>query len=157
MANLPLTVDGAAELRQELERLRSKRPEIMRALAEARAHGDLRENAEYHAARDQQGMVEARIRDIEATLAEATIIDVTKIANQGKVIFGATVHLLNLQDDAEVKYKLVGQDEANIDLGKIAITAPLARLLIGKEVGDVVTVTAVSGKVEYEIIEVEYV
>ena len=152
-----MTVEGAELLQKELQQLKQKRPIISSAIEEARAHGDLRENAEYHAAKDQQGLVEARIRDIESKLALANIIDISKIPNTGKVIFGATIRLYNLTSNEEVVYKLVGEDEASAENGKIAITAPLARALIGKSVGDVFDVAAPGGKVSYEVIAIDYI
>jgi transcription elongation factor GreA len=156
MTKVPMTVKGAELLQKELDQLKKQRPEISRAIAEARAHGDLKENAEYHAAREQQGLAEARIRDIESKLSNANIIDVTKIANSGRVIFGATVHLYDLTKDKEIIYTLVGEDEANAPQGKISITAPLARALIGKNVGDVVDVVTPGGKTSYEILQVKH-
>lgn len=152
-----MTVEGAELLQKELNQLKKKRPEISQAIAEARAHGDLKENAEYHAAREQQGLTEARIRDIESKLTNANIIDITKITNQGRVIFGATVRLYDLTKEEEIVYKLVGEDEASAQNGKISITAPLARALVGKNTGDVVDVITPAGSVSYEIIAVEYI
>lgn len=157
MTKTPMTVEGAELLQKELNQLKKKRPEISQAIAEARAHGDLKENAEYHAAREQQGLTEARIRDIESKLTNANIIDITKITNQGRVIFGSTVRLYDLTTEKEIVYKLVGEDEANAQNGKISITAPLARALVGKNTGDVVDVITPSGSVSYEIIAVEYI
>jgi len=157
MTKVPMTIEGSKQLQNELDILKHKRPEISKAIAEARAHGDLKENAEYHAAREQQGLMEARIRDIEGKLSNATIIDVTTIANHGRVIFGSTVHLYDLTKEVEVVYKLVGEDEANIQNGKISITAPLARALVGKNIGDVVEIMAPAGIANYEIMSVEYI
>ncbi|MFP5382996.1 MAG: transcription elongation factor GreA [Gammaproteobacteria bacterium] len=148
----PMTVAGEAALREELQRLKNvERSRITQAIAEARAHGDLKENAEYHAAREQQGMVEARIRDIEARLGNAVVIDVTKIEPTGKVIFGTTVDLVNLDTEQRVTYTIVGEDEADIKAQKISNTSPIAKALLGKEEGDVVPVQTPGGVVEYEI------
>lgn len=148
----PMTVAGEVTLREELQRLKNvERSRITQAIAEARAHGDLKENAEYHAAREQQGMVEARIRDIEARLGNAVVIDVTKIEPTGKVIFGTTVDLVNLDTEQRVTYTIVGEDEADIKVQKISNTSPIAKALLGKEEGDVVPVQTPGGVVEYEI------
>ncbi|AWL12274.1 Transcription elongation factor GreA [Saliniradius amylolyticus] len=155
---IPMTAKGAAMLREELNELKSvKRPQIIEAISEAREHGDLKENAEYHAAREQQAFCEGRIQDIEAKLSNSQIIDVTKIPNNGKVIFGATVTLLDLDDDKEIKYQIVGDDEADIKSNLISVNSPIARGLIGKELDDVVSIKTPSGVVEYEITEVEYI
>lgn len=157
MQQIPMTVRGAALLKEELEFLKNvRRPEIINAIAEAREHGDLKENAEYHAAREQQGFCEGRIQEIEGKLSNAQIIDVTKIPNNGKVIFGATVILFNVDTEEEVRYQIVGDDEANIKEGLISVNSPIARGLVGKEVDDVVAIQTPGGKVEFEIIEVEY-
>lgn len=153
----PMTTQGAEALEVELKHLKSvMRPQISKAIAEARELGDLKENAEYHAAREQQGMVEARIRDIEGRLGNAQIIDVTTIAPTGKVIFGTTITIANVDTDEEVVYKIVGEDEAEIKQRKISVTSPIARALIGKEVGDIVAVQTPGGLVEYEIVEVSH-
>ena len=158
MTKVPLTRRGADRLRDELKRLKSvDRPRVIRAIAEARAHGDLRENAEYHAAKDQQGFIEARIRDIESKLSHAQIIDVSKLTPSGKVVFGATVDLLDETDDSEITYRIVGEDEADIGAGLISYSSPIARALIGKEEGDSATVVTPGGKRSYEILEVRYV
>ena len=142
MQQIPMTVRGANLLREELDYLKNvRRPEIIKAIAEAREHGDLKENAEYHAAREQQGFCEGRIQEIEGKLSNAQIIDVTKIANNGRVIFGATVVLVNVETDDEVTYQIVGDDEADIKQGLISVNSPIARGLIGKEVDDNVTIT----------------
>lgn len=155
---LPITANGIKKLREELARLKNvERPRIITAIAEARAHGDLKENAEYHAAREQQGFVEGRIQDIETKLANCHVIDITQIPNEGKVIFGATVTLLNLASQNEATYQIVGEDEADIKENKISITSPIARELIGKFIEDVVEVTTPQGADEYEIVDVEYV
>lgn len=152
-----MTVHGAEQLRTELQRLKSiERPRIIQAIAEARAHGDLKENAEYHAAREQQSFMEGRIADIEAKLSMAEIIDVTKIPNHDRVIFGVHVTLASLDEDKEVTYHIVGDDESNLSLGKISVHSPIARGLIGKSVGDEVRVQTPGGVREYEIVAVEH-
>jgi transcription elongation factor GreA len=157
MNQIPMTVRGAQALRDELHELKSvKRPAIIQAIAEAREHGDLKENAEYHAAREQQGFCEGRIQDIESKLANAQIIDISKMVNNGKVIFGSTVTILNLDSDEEVTYTIVGDDEADIKKNLISVNSPIARGLIGKELDDVVNITTPSGVVEFEITAVEY-
>lgn len=157
MNRIPMTKAGEEALREELKRLKSEdRPRVIAAIAEAREHGDLKENAEYHAAREQQGFIEGRIQEIESKLSGAQVIDVTRIENTGKVIFGVTVSLINLETDEEVSYQIVGDDEADIKGGKISISSPIARALIGKEEGDVVAVKVPSGVVEYEIGEVRH-
>jgi transcription elongation factor GreA len=158
MNKIPMTVQGAEQLRKELDKLKQvDRPHIIQAIAEARAHGDLKENAEYHAAKEQQGFIEARIRDVESKLSHAQIIDVTKMQNNGAVIFGATVKITNLDTDEEVTYQIVGDDEANIKLGKISVSSPIARALIGKHINDEVRVQTPTGESYYEIVEVNYV
>jgi transcription elongation factor GreA len=158
MSKVPLTVKGAEALKSELQELKSsKRPAVIAAIAEAREHGDLKENAEYHAAREQQGFIEGRIKDIEAKLSNAQIIDVTELDANGRVIFGATVDLVATEDEAEVTYQIVGVDEANIEAGRISVSSPIARALIGKEEGDVAEVRAPAGIIEYEIVEVRYI
>ncbi|MCG8380037.1 MAG: transcription elongation factor GreA [Proteobacteria bacterium] len=158
MSQTPITVKGAEKLKQQLHELKTvERPRITKAIAEARAHGDLSENAEYHAAREQQSFTEGRINAIESALAEAQIIDVTTIDAQGKVVFGATVDLLNIETDKEVTYQIVGEEEADINEGLISVTSPIARALIGKQEGDAVDVNAPSGVIEYEILEVKYI
>lgn len=158
MQKYPMTVEGEKALRKELEQLKKvERPKIVAAIAEARAHGDLKENAEYHAAREQQGFCEGRIQEIEAKLSTAQVIDVTKIPESDKVIFGTTVDLLNVETEETITYKLVGEDEANIKQNKISITSPIARALIGKEIGEVVVVKAPGGDVEYEIDDVKHI
>ncbi|WP_267256854.1 transcription elongation factor GreA [Coxiella endosymbiont of Ornithodoros maritimus] len=154
---IPITVNGVTKLRAELETLKTvERPKVIAAIAEARAHGDLKENAEYHAARERQGFIEGRILEIEAKLANCQIIDISQIPNEGKVIFGATVTLLNLETKTEVTYQIVGVDEANLKENKISISSPTARAMIGKYIEDVIEVTAPEGLVEYEIVDVEY-
>ena len=153
-----MTVEGEKALREEVAQLKSvERPRISQAIAEARELGDLKENAEYHAAREQQSFVEGRINEIEAKLSNAMVIDVTTIAKTGKVIFGTTVMLINLENDQDVTYKIVGDDEASIKVNKISVNSPIARAIIGKEEGDVVIVTTPSGSVEYEIGEVNHI
>ncbi|KEI34577.1 transcription elongation factor GreA [Allofrancisella frigidaquae] len=154
---IPMTPTGEAALRAELNQLKKvERPEIIAAIAEAREHGDLKENAEYHAARERQGMIEGRIKDIEAKLANAQVIDVTKLLANGMVVFGCTVTLVNIDTEEEFTYKIVGEDEADIDNQKISIQAPLARALIKKEEGDEVVLETPKGRVTYEIVEVLY-
>ncbi|MFS1704654.1 transcription elongation factor GreA [Aestuariibacter sp. GS-14] len=158
MTQYPMTARGAALLREELNELKSvQRPRIIAAIAEAREHGDLKENAEYHAAREQQSFCEGRIQDIEGKLSNAQIIDVTKMPNNGKVIFGVTVTIMNLDTDKETTYRIVGDDEANIKENLISVNSPIARGLIGKELDDIVNIQTPSGKVEYEIVAVEYI
>jgi len=158
MSMTPMTTKGAEKLREQLHELKTvDRPRITKAIAEARAHGDLSENAEYHAAREQQSFTEGRINTIESALAEAQIIDITTIDAGGRVIFGAIIDLINLETDAEVSYQIVGEEEADINAGLISITSPLARALIGKREGDAVDVNAPSGIIEYEVLEVRYV
>ena len=157
MSRAPITAKGAQRLRAELEELKSvKRPAVIEAIAEARAHGDLKENAEYHAAREQQGFCEGRIQDIEGKLSKAQIIDVTKLANNGRVVFGATVTVLKSDTEEEITYRIVGDDEADIKVGLISVNSPIARGFIGKEVDDVAVIKTPSGDVEYEILEVQY-
>lgn len=154
----PMTKEGADALQAELNKLKKEeRPKITEAIADAREHGDLKENAEYHAAREQQGLVEARIKQIEAVLSHSQIIDVTKLPQTGKVVFGTTVTLLNLDTDDEVTYKIVGDEEADIKHNKVSVGSPIARALIGKEEGDEVQVQAPGGNIDYEIVEVEYI
>ena len=158
MSKVPLTVRGAEKLRDELQELKSvARPKVIEAIAEARAHGDLKENAEYHAAREQQGFIEGRISDIEAKLSNAHIIDVTALNAGGKVVFGATVSLVEEESGEEVTYQIVGDDEADIKQNMISVNSPIARALIGKEEGDVAEVRAPAGIKNYEIVEVRYI
>lgn len=153
-----MTAAGAESLRAELKELKSvKRPQIVNAIAEAREHGDLKENAEYHAAREQQSFCEGRIQDIEGKLSNAQIIDVTKMENTGKVIFGTTVTVINADTEEEITYKIVGDDEADIKSGLISVNSPIARGLIGKSLDDVANIQTPSGVVEFEIIEVQYI
>lgn len=158
MTKYPMTIEGAERLRAELKQLKSvDRPNVINAIAEARAHGDLRENAEYHAAKEQQSFIEGRINDIESKLAQAQIIDINVLPKNGRVVFGVTVDLINLQDDTQVSYKIVGDDEADFKIGKISINSPIARALIGKQEGDAVIVFAPNGEIEYQLDQVRYV
>jgi transcription elongation factor GreA len=157
MKRSPMTLRGAEMLRTELKRLKSSdRPRVIKAIAEARSHGDLSENAEYHAAREQQGFIEGRIMEIESRLAAAEIIDIASLPATGKVVFGATVEIEDQDEGATVTYQLVGEDEADIRGGRISITSPIARALIGKVQGDVVEVTAPGKTRSYEIVSVKY-
>lgn len=158
MNKVPLTAAGADKLRAELKQLKQvERPKVIQAIAEARAHGDLKENAEYHAAKEQQGFIEGRITEIEGTLSNSQIIDVRSLNAEGRVVFGATVDLIEEESGAEVTYQIVGDDEADIKQGLISVNAPIARALIGKEEGDVVEVQAPGGIKEYEIVAVRYI
>lgn len=153
-----MTLRGAERLRQELKHLKSEaRPAVIKAIAEARAHGDLSENAEYHAAREQQSFIEGRINDIENRLSNCEIIDVTRLNATGRVVFGATVELEDQEGGTKLTYQLVGDDEANIKEGLLSVSSPIARALIGKVEGDVVDVTAPGGIRSYEIVVVRYV
>ncbi len=153
----PMTSKGAQRLREELDQLKSvKRPEVIAAIAEARAHGDLKENAEYHAAREQQSFIEGRIKQLEGELSHAEIIDITKLSAGSKIVFGATVTLADTETDEEKCYQIVGDLEADIKMGLIAISSPLARALIGKLEGDSVTIDAPAGQREYEVVSVAY-
>ncbi len=157
MGKVPLTDRGAARLREELKQLKSvERPQVIEAIARAREHGDLKENAEYHAAREQQGFIEARIKDIEGSLGNAQIIDVSKLNAQGKVVFGATIELIDVDDGRQQRFQIVGELEANIKQGMLSISSPLARAVIGKAQGDVVEVSTPGGRRELEIATVEY-
>ena len=157
MKRSPMTLRGAELLRQELKRLKSEdRPRVIKAIAEARSHGDLSENAEYHAAREQQGFIEGRIGEIESRLGAAEIIDVASLPVTGRVVFGATVELADQDEGAAVTYQIVGEDEADIRTGRISVTSPIARALIGKSSGDVVDVTAPGRTRSYEIVSVKY-
>lgn len=158
MQKFPMTVEGAETLRNEIHDLKTvQRPQVIAAIAEAREHGDLKENAEYHAAREQQGFIEARLADYEARLSNAQIIDVKAIEPTGKVIFGTTITMLNLDTDKEVTYKIVGEHEANVKQGMLSLTSPIARALIGKEEGDEVRIETPSGVQLYEILSVEHI
>jgi len=157
MTKVPMTVFGAAKLKEELDKLKKvDRPRIIQAIAEARAHGDLSENAEYHAAREQQSFVEGRIKEIEAKISNAQIIDPATLNAEGRVVFGATLDLLNVSTDEKVTYQIVGDDEANIEEGKISVNSPIARALIGKEDGEIVDIKIPDGVHTYEILEVRY-
>ncbi|MGV6809145.1 MAG: transcription elongation factor GreA [bacterium] len=157
MQRMPVTAKGAEELKKELTKLKTEdRPTITQAIADAREHGDLKENAEYHAAREQQSFVEGRIQHLEAVLSTAEIIDVARLNISGRVVFGATVDLEEIESGEEVTYQIVGDIEANIDKGRIAVSSPIARALIGKEEGEIAAVKAPSGTREYEIVEVHY-
>jgi transcription elongation factor GreA len=158
MEKIPMTVVGENALREELDQLKGvRRPRIIAAIAEARAQGDLRENAEYQYAKEEQGFIEGRIVDIELKLSKAQVIDVTKIPNAGKVIFGTTVSLMNLDTEEDVTYRIVGDDEADIKQGTISVYSPIARALIGKAIGDVARVRAPNGEIEYEICGIEHI
>lgn len=158
MSKSPMTVRGAQKLREELHELKTvARPKVIEAIAEARAHGDLKENAEYHAAREQQSFIEGRIADLEGKLSSAEIVDVTTLNAGGKIVFGTTVELINVATEDEVSYQIVGDDEADIKENRISISSPIARALIGREEGDVAVVKAPSGDIEYEIIAVKYI
>ncbi|KTC85884.1 MULTISPECIES: transcription elongation factor GreA [Legionella] len=157
MQKHPMTIQGAEALKTELHRLKTvERPSIIEAIATARAHGDLKENAEYHAAREQQSFNEGRIKELEAKLSHCQVVDISKLPNNGKVVFGAKVRLLHLQNEAEISYQIVGEDEADIKINKISYSSPIGRALIGKQVDDTVVVQTPGGLVEYEIIEVNY-
>jgi transcription elongation factor GreA len=153
-----MTVAGEKMLREELNQLKTVvRPRIIQSIAEAREHGDLKENAEYHAAREEQGFAEGRIQEIESKLADHQVIDLTKITATGKIIFGVTVDLVNLETDENVTYQIVGDDEADLKLGKISVSSPISRAMIGKEEGDIVCVVTPKGEVEYEVDAVKYI
>ena len=158
MTKTPMTIQGSDKLKEELQQRKTKlRPQIVQAIAEARAHGDLKENAEYHAAREQQSFNEGRIRDIEAKLSNATVIDVTDVDAAGKIVFGATVEIYNVNNEETFVYRIVGEDEADIKSGLISINSPIARALIGKSEDDVARCDAPGGEIEYEILSVSYV
>ena len=157
MQKIPMTIEGEAALRTEVEKLKKHdRPDVIQAIAEAREHGDLKENAEYHAAREQQGFIEGRIQDIEAKLSRVQIIDISKIPQGDRVIFGSTVTIINTETDQQLCYRIVGDDEADVKDGKISYQSPIARALISKEIGEVVNVSTPGGEIEYEIDNVEY-
>ncbi len=156
MSKFPMTVEGAEKMRQEIDRLKKEKPLVSQAIADAREHGDLKENAEYHAAREQMGFLEGRLQDLEGKLSNAQIIDIKSIPAGDKVIFGVTVTIVNCETEQAVTYQIVGEDEADVPSGKISLTSPIARALIGKEVGDVVVVKAPSGDIEYEIDAVKH-
>ena len=157
MEKEPITIKGLEKLKKELDYLKNvKRHEIISAIAEARSHGDLKENAEYHAAKEEQAFVEGRIQEIESKLSRLQIIDVKQLNQDGRCVFGTTVSLLNLSDDSEIIYQIVGEDEADIEKGKISCHSPIARALMGNEEGDEVTVNAPKGDIRYEILDVQY-
>jgi transcription elongation factor GreA len=157
MQKIPMTVEGEAALRIELEKLKKEdRPTVIQAIAEAREHGDLKENAEYHAAREQQGFIEGRIQDIESKLSLCQVVDISQMPESDRVIFGSTVTIINTETDEEVTYRIVGDDEADVKAGMISYQSPIARALISKEIGDVVNVHTPGGEVEYEIDDVSY-
>jgi len=154
---VPITLNGSDELKDELQKLKfTARPEVVAAIAEARAHGDLKENAEYHAAKEQQSFIEGRIQELEGVLSNAQIIDPETLTQDGRVVFGVTVDLLNIDNEAEVTYQVVGDYESDIKRNRISISSPIARALIGKEVDDIATVQAPSGAIEYEIVAIHY-
>ena len=158
MEEIPMTIAGAKALEVELLRLKDvERPRIVNEITTARGHGDLKENAEYHAAKEEQGFVEGRIQEIESKLSRMQLIDVKQLNQDGRCVFGTTITLLNLTDDSEISYKIVGEDAADIELGKISCHSPIAKALIGNEEGDEVTVKAPKGDILYEIIEVQYI
>ena len=158
METIPITVNGAKFLEDELLKLKDEvRPRIVNDIATAREHGDLKENAEYHAAKEEQAFVEGRIQEIESKLSRLQIIDVHKLNQDGRCVFGTTVSLLNLSDDSKITYQVVGEDEADIDKGKISCHSPIARALMGNEEGDEITVKAPKGDILYEIVEVQYI
>ncbi len=154
---VPITLNGSDDLKDELKQLKfTARPEVVAAIAEARAHGDLKENAEYHAAKEQQSFIEGRIQQLEGVLSNAQIIDPTTLPKDGRVVFGVTVELLNIDNDDEVTYQLVGDYESDIKKNRISISSPIARAMIGKEVDDIAVVKAPSGDIEYEIVSISY-
>jgi len=158
MDAIPMTVIGAKALESELARLKDvERPRIVNDIATAREHGDLKENAEYHAAKEEQAFAEGRIQEIESKLSRMQLIDVTQLTQDGRCVFGTTISLLNLSDDSEISYQIVGEDEADIEMGKISCHSPIARALLGNEEGDEVTVKAPKGDIVYEILEVRYI
>ena len=154
MEKTPLTKDGELKLQEELRNLKLERPKITKAIAEAREHGDLKENAEYHAAREQQGMVEAKIKDLEFKLANSEIIENKPTENKHQIIFGSFVELLNIDDNSKIKYQLVGEDEADLSKNKISLNSPIAKGLIGKKVDDVITIIAPKGELNFKIIKI---
>ncbi|MCS5710474.1 transcription elongation factor GreA [Candidatus Berkiella aquae] len=157
MNKIPMTVAGAQKLREELIRLKTvERPRIIEAISEARGHGDLKENAEYHAAKEQQSFLEGRISEVESKLANSQIIDVTKLPKNGRVVFGTTVDLINVTTDEQVTYRIVGDDEADLKQAMISVNSPIARAMIGKSEGDIVVVQTPNGEVEYEVSKVHY-
>jgi transcription elongation factor GreA len=158
MDTIPITANGAKNLEAELKKLKEiDRPRIVHDIAVAREHGDLKENAEYHAAREEQSFCEGRIKEIESKLSRLQVIDITKLNQDGRCVFGTTVSIMNLDDESEITYQIVGEDEADLSLGKISCTSPIARALLGKEEGDEATVKAPKGDIVYEILEVKYI
>lgn len=154
---VPVTLQGAEALKQELKQLKTEaRPNVVAAIAEARAHGDLKENAEYHAAKEQQSFIEGRINELEGVLSTAQVIDVSALNQDGRVVFGVTVDLINIETGEEVRYQVVGDYEADIKLNRVSISSPIARALIGKEIDDIATVQAPGGQIEYEIAAIHY-
>ncbi|MDX1574389.1 MAG: transcription elongation factor GreA [Methylophaga sp.] len=154
---VPITLRGAEALKAELHELKTvKRPAVVEAISEARAHGDLKENAEYHAAREQQSFIEGRIQELESTLGDSHVIDPASLPKDGRVVFGVTVELLNIDTDAKVSYQIVGDYESDIKQNRISISSPIARALIGKEIDDIATVQAPGGAIEYEIVAIHY-
>jgi len=154
---VPITARGAEALKEELKHLKSvARPEVVQAISEARAHGDLKENAEYHAAKEQQSFIEGRIQELDGVLSHAQIIDPSTLPQDGRVVFGVTVDLLNIDTDEEVRYQIVGDYESDIKLNRISVSSPIARAMIGKEIDDVITVQAPGGNIEYEIVAIDY-
>ncbi len=154
---VPITLNGSDDLKDELNQLKfTARPNVVAAIAEARAHGDLKENAEYHAAKEQQSFIEGRIQELEGVLSNAQIIDPASLPQDGRVVFGVTVELLNIDNDDEVSYQIVGDYEADIKKNRISISSPIARALIGKEIDDIAVVKAPSGDIEYEIVAIKY-
>ncbi len=158
ISRVPMTMQGAKKLREELEHLKTtERPRVIQAIAEARAHGDLKENAEYHAARESQGFIEGRIMEIESKLSVAQVIDVTQIENTGRVIFGSTVSLIKTETNESVTYTIVGEDEADLNLNKISVTSPISRAMVGKYEGDVIELKTAEMVVLYEVVKVEHI
>tara|TARA_Y100000310_G_scaffold266987_1_gene278734 strand:+ start:17 stop:484 length:468 start_codon:yes stop_codon:yes gene_type:complete len=154
MDKTPLTKDGERKLQEELKSLKLERPKITKAIAEAREHGDLKENAEYHAAREQQGLVEARIKDIEFKLGNSEIIDSKSKENENQIIFGSIVELLNIKDNSKIKYQIVGEDEADVTKNKISFNSPIGKGIINKKVGDIITISAPMGKLNFKVINI---
>ena len=158
MSKVPMTVRGHELLQEELKQLKSvERPQVIQSISEARAHGDLKENAEYHAAKEQQGFIEGRIKECEGKLSNLQVIDVTEVNANGKIVFGSTVELLDVLTDTEITYRIVGEDEADIKQGLISFTSPISRALIGKNEGDEIAFSAPGGEKEYEVISVKYI
>ena len=154
MEKIPLTKDGEKKLQEELKNLKLERPKITKAIAEAREHGDLKENAEYHAAREQQGLVEARIKDIEFKLGNSEIIDSKSKENENQIIFGSIVELLNIKDNSKIKYQIVGEDEADVTKNKISFNSPIGKGIINKKMGDIITISAPMGKLNFKVINI---